>query len=99
MGVMMPSMLAIILVTSWIVGIVSFVTAMVMLVVIAFSTKREKRKAGGFLFYNPANAIFVSDMLTERGLRARRCLLVALGIAALNFGAAMAILFSGIWRG
>ena len=95
----MPTMLAIIVVTSWVVGVVSFATAMVMLIVIAFSTKREKRKAGGFLFYNPANAIFVSDMLTERGLRARRYLLVSLGIAALNAAAVMTIVFSDIWRG
>lgn len=95
----MPTMLAIIVLTSWVVAGVSFATAMVMLIVIVFSTKREKRKAGGFLFYNPANAIFVSDMLTERGLRARRYLLISLGIAALNAAVIMTIVFSDIWRG
>ena len=95
----MPDMLTVSLVVSWATGALALVTTMVLLVVLAFSTKPEKRK-GFFFRYNPANAIFVSEMLTERGLRVRRYILVSLGIAVLNFGTALSVIsVAERWRG
>ena len=95
----MPDMLTVILAVSWVTGALALVTTMVLLVVLAFSTKPEKRK-GFFFRYNPVNAILVSEMLTERGLRVRRYILVSLGIAVLNFGTILAIVsVAERWRG
>jgi multisubunit Na+/H+ antiporter MnhB subunit len=92
-------MLTAVLVVSWATGALALLTTMVLLVVIAFSTKPEKRK-GFFFRYNPINAIFVSEMLTERGLRVRRYILLAVGIAVLNVATALAVIsVAERWRG
>jgi multisubunit Na+/H+ antiporter MnhB subunit len=92
----MKDMQTVIVVVSWATGALASLTTMVLLVVLAFSTRPEKRK-GFFFRYNPINAIFVSEMLTERGLRVRRYILVALGIAVLNF--ATLVVAAERWRG
>jgi hypothetical protein len=95
----MPDMLTIILVVSWATSGLALFAAMVLLVVLAFSTKPENRKSF-FFRYNPANAIFVSEMLTERGLRVRRYILVSLGIFVLNVATALAVIsVAERWRG
>jgi multisubunit Na+/H+ antiporter MnhB subunit len=95
----MADMLTAILVVAWATGGLALFATMVLLVVIAFSTKPEKRK-GFFFRYNPINAILVSEMLTERGLRVRRYILVALGIAVLNFATVLAVIsVAERWRG
>lgn len=89
----MPEMLAVILLVSWATAGLALSAIGALLVVLCFSTKPEKRK-GFFFRYNPANAIFVSEMLTERGLRVRRYILVALGILVLNVSTALV----AMWR-